>query len=418
MDPLRRPRLCLASPLFFPTYGGSQLRFMRYLPGFRARGFDVTVFTGTPPVNEVTDPELERVWATFPVGQALPPATVADTPVHRVRLPDTKGWRRTSIYNRALLRFCENPATRPDVVQLVGTLRAQSLPLIRRLRRLGIPVAYAVTVAPKKIPRGFSLNPGRIATTLLFNSLDCLVTNNHPLLEFVRAAGIRTRVEVIANGVNLNVFSDKGAAGERTQVRTGLNIGENDLVIATVGAVTPRKGTDILIEAGIELLRRHSNVQVLIVGPRKDQDHPGLDAFGARLDALIAASGRPERFHFAGLRDDVAPMLRASDIFVLPSDREGMPNSVLEAMACRLPVVITPFAGLSSDLGEAGREYLLAERNAAALAATLERLVADAALRARLADSGRGWVEATLDVERSIDRYAGLYRALIERGVR
>lgn len=386
---------------------------MRYLPGFRERGFDVTVFTGTPPENEVIDPELKRAWAAYPVGRVLPEAAVAGVPVHRVRLPDRKGWRRTALFNRAFLRFCRDPATRPDLIQLVGTLRAQSWPMIRRLRRMGIPVLYAVTVAPKKLPARFALNPERLATTLLFNALDCVVTNNRPLLDFVRAAGIGTRVEVIANGVNLKVFTDRADPGERARVRESLNIPAAAFVVITVGAVAPRKGTDILVEAAAALMRRHDQLHLVVVGPRKDLDHPGLDAFGSKLDALIAASGNAQRFHFTGMSDDVAPLLRAADVFVLPSEREGMPNSVLEAMACRLPVVITPFIGLSSDLGEAGREFMLAERRSESLAQVLNALVMDPEGRAGLADRGRAWIERTMDVERSIDRYAALYRELI-----
>ena len=71
----------------------------------------------------------------------------------------------------------------------------------------------------------------------------------------------------------------------------------------------------------------------MLVGPRKDIDQPGLKLFRRRLESLIGQSGAPERVHFTGLIDNVDTLVRASDIFVLPSEREGMPNSVLEA-AC------------------------------------------------------------------------------------
>jgi glycosyltransferase involved in cell wall biosynthesis len=95
-----------------------------------------------------------------------------------------------------------------------------------------------------------------------------------------------------------------------------------------------------------------------------------------------------------------------------------MPNSVLEAMASRVPVVLTPFTGLSHDLGHAGKQYLLSERNAPALAATLRQLLASPALRSDIARQGYDWVCQTMSLDRSLDRYAALYHEMAEAGRR
>jgi len=405
-------RLCLATPLFFPTYGGSQLRFKRYLPGFRQRGLDVRVFTGTPPLNEVTHEGGAETWDQFASGEKLPLEHIGDTPLQRVRLPDAKGWRRTSVFNKLLIEYCTDPETRPDVLQLVGTLRYQSLSMIRKIRKLGIPVLYAVTLAPKEKSgqRRFSLK--QLGETRLYNSLDCIVTNNRPLLDFVREAGIRTRVEVIPNGVNLSRFRPVASQDEKMAVRSRFGIGQDDILLTVVGAVTPRKGVDILLEAWSRLVSGNNKIHVMIVGPRKDQEHPSLGEFGQRLEAIVSSSGHPEWVHFAGLHEDVENYLRATDVFVLPSSREGMPNSVLEAMACQLPVVITPFVGLSDDLGQAGTHYLLAERNASSLVSVLSKLVEDEKLRSAVASAGYEWVVENLGVDKSLDRYVALYREM------
>jgi len=85
-------------------------------------------------------------------------------------------------------------------------------------------------------------------------------------------------------------------------------------------------------------------------------------------------------------------------------------------MACRKPVVITPFIGLSGDLGQAGREYLLTERNPEALAHTFEQLVDDAKLRDELAGRGRQWIETNMSLEKTIETYAQLYREIASGG--
>jgi len=409
----RRVRLCLASPLFFPTYGGSQLRFMGYFPGLRERALDITVFTGTP-LDEDVSPDSAVDWSGMPVGGMLPEEKIAGVPVRRVTLPHKRGWRRTSVYNRALMQYCLDPEHRPDVLQLVGTLRPQSIPMLRKLRSLGIKVLYAVTVAPKKRTTRQWWSFRQYRELKLLSSVDCIVANNEPLREFVRSRGIRTSVEVIPNGVDLQRFHPAEKTDEVELLRTSLGICKDDMMLLAVGAVMPRKGTDILIEAWAKLASRYPRVHLVLVGPRKDLEHPRLSKFRQRLEKLLVASGAADRVHFTGLRDDVAAWYRAADIFVLPSEREGMPNSVLEAMASGVPVVVTPYIGLSTDIGSSQSQYLLAERDADSLAETLERLVVDEALRVKLGHSGREWVEQTMSLESSLDRYAALYHELSE----
>ena len=109
---------------------------------------------------------------------------------------------------------------------------------------------------------------------------------------------------------------------------------------------------------------------------------------------------------------NVEDYLRASDMFAFPSFREGMPNVVLEAMSSGLPVLMTPFIGLSDELGRAGREYLLADHDPKSIAAVLTELIEDGGLREKLGQQARRWVENNLDIEGSLDRYAALYYEL------
>jgi len=404
-------RLCLASPVFFPTYGGSLLRFKSYLPGLIQRGLDVRVYTGTPHNKEMSAEEA-RQWDSYPVGEFMPLSTVDDVPVHRVRLPDTKGKARTGIFNDRMLEFCDTPEYRPDVIQMVGPLKPRSIPLLKQLRERGIRTLYAVTVAPPKPAKRKWYSRSQRREVELFEQLDCIVTNNEPLKTFVREMGIRTRVEVIPNGIDLTRFRPAENPGETQALRQSLGISATDIMITTVGGVMPRKGSDLLIEAWATLAQAYPNTHLVLVGPRKDIDQPGLKLFRRRLESLIKQSGAPERVHFTGLIDNVDTLARASDIFVLPSEREGMPNSVLEAMASRVPVIITPFTGLSSDLGTAGTHYLLSERTAPALSEHLKKLLDSVEYRTTLARSGYDWVSNTLGLDKSLDRYAGLYHEL------
>lgn len=387
---------------------------MHYFPGLRQRGLDIGVFTGTP-MDEDTSPENARKWNGAPLGHMLATEEIWGVPVQRVRLPYKKGWRRTALYNRALIQYCLDPANRPDVLQLVGTLRPQSIPMLLKLRSMGVKVLYAVTIAPKKRPRRRWWSFRQYRELKLLSSVDCIVTNNETLRDFLQCRGIRVRVEVIPNGVDLQRFRPAESTGEVAPLRARLGIGSDDIMVVSVGAVMPRKGTDVLLEAWARLAGNHPNLHLVLVGPRKDLEHPGLKGFRHRLQTVLANSGAAQRVHFSGLCDDVEQYYRAADIFVLPSAREGLPNSVLEAMASAVPVIVTPYLGLSSDIGEPEHEYLLADRNAERLAAAMERLLVDGSLRRTLGRRGREWVEQTMNLEQSLDRYAALYHELADQ---
>jgi len=410
-----RTKLCLVSPIFYPTYGGSALRFMRYLPGFRQRHIDCRVLTGTPLAEDAATPENRELWSRYQPGQMLPVELVNDTPLHRVRLPDNNGPQRASLLHRSLLEHCRHPQYKPDVIQLVGNLQLKSVLWLRKLRSMGIPLIYAVTITSKlkqkasrsTLRQALMLRQWRYRT--LYNYLDCIVVNNSPMRDLMRDMGVTSRIEVIQNGVNLQRFSISRRNPEAMALRHNLGIGDDEMMITTVGAVMPRKGSDLLLEAWSRINAARKNTHLVYVGPRRDLELNGQDVFNERLEKLRAESGNPERVHFVGLADNVESYLQASDLFVLPSQREGMPNSVIEAMACGTPVVITPFLGLSSDLGAAGKQYLLADFDAHSLAATMEALLDDHSMRETLSRQGRAWIETTMDLQHSLDRYANLY---------
>jgi len=406
--------LCLASQHFFPTHGGAQLRFLRYLPGLRDRGICTRVLSGTPKLKK----KAEQRGASLPrklnsnASQSAEP--IQGIPIHRVHLPGRAGWPRSIVFNQALFSYCTGPDYRPDVVQVVSSLQPRSLPWVIRLQQMGIPVVYAYT-----IPATMPSNPVKRAfrrwtLQMLYRQVDCLVVNSAVMRDLSLQIGVRTRFEVIPNGVDLKRFRPAANPEERRALRASLGVGDHQKMITIVGAVHPRKGSDVLLEAWKELIAQFPDTHLFLVGLRKDLQYPKLDGFRARLQAAIAASGAGDRVHFTGTVRNPEDYLRASDVFAFPSQREGLPNAVLEAMASGVPVVLTPFLGLSDDLGRPGTEYLLADRNPVSLAATIAEILQNRDLATRLGENGRRWVERTMDLERSLDRYASLYRGLAE----
>ena len=116
--------------------------------------------------------------------------------------------------------------------------------------------------------------------------------------------------------------------------------------------------------------------------------------------------------HFTGIVDDVDNYLRAADLLILASKREGTPNSVLEGMATGLPCLVTPFLGLSEGIGRPEEHYRLVDREEEAIATALTEILQDTSRGQSLAENGLRYAIEQVDQENTLDRYAALYEEL------
>lgn len=205
---------------------------------------------------------------------------------------------------------------------------------------------------------------------------------------------------VVHNGIDLRRFDGPhDAAGVRA--RHGMRPG--DVVVGFIGRLAEQKGVEFLLQASADIQTRHPSVKVLIVGDgeRRDQLH--------RLSAELGL----RNVIFAGHQRDVAAYLHALDVFVLPSLWEGLPVSVLEAMACSLPVVATRVSGTPEVVEEGITGRLVEPRDAAGLLSAITGLVADAGLRRRMGDAGRRRVEREFSAESMLASTEEVYRDLV-----
>lgn len=395
--------LCLASPTFFPTHGGAQLRFLRYLPGLRERGIQVEVFTGTPSARRLGQADRNSDWYPLAPGAWLPEELIHDTPVRRVRLPEKADWYRNFHYHRGLWRACGRQ--RPQVVQLIPPLEGGAIPWLLGLRRRGIRLVFAHTLPHKAAARPIKRHWQHHNLRWLYQCMDHVISNSPGGSEQLAALGVSTPCTVIPNGVDLARFRPP-TAGERDELRRRLNLPLDRPLVVTVGAVSARKGSDLLVKAWGHLLESYPRAMLLMIGPRRQPDGSDQE-FQRRLDDLLGPL--EQSIVFCGERRDVEQLLRAADVFVFASHKEGMPNALLEAMASGLPVVTTDFEGLSDSFGRAGRDYLLVSHAPDALAAELGRCLGSPDLAGSLGQAARAWVQGHLGIDNSLDRYAALY---------
>ena len=371
--------------------------------------------TGTPQIEERSESDTEIDWYEAKPGTWLPQIMLDGAPLERIRLPDDKKRARTQIYYDALLEVCQRPAEGPVVAQLLTNMRSEARPWLRQLKNSGVATLYSVSQFPTWPQRPLKRIFRRSGFAQVYNEFDALVTNSPAIEGILRDVGVTTRIEYIPNGVNLQRFHPPQTEQElkdREALRARFGIEADHQVIVAVGAIMPRKGQDQVVRAWREILPRFPNTHLLFVGPRSDTHDPKRKKFGAEIADLIATSSAPDKVHFSGIVEDVDSYLRAADIFILASKREGTPNSVLEAMAAGLPALVTPYLGISSGIGQAGEHYQLVDRNQQAIATAFADLLESPQLRDELGSRGRSYVVENVDHEHSLDHYAQLYEEL------
>ncbi len=166
------------------------------------------------------------------------------------------------------------------------------------------------------------------------------------------------------------------------------------------------KGVLELVEAARLLRRRAVPLRVVLVG-WPDPENPTAIA-----ERELRAWGDADVIDWWGERSDIAEIWANSHIAVLPSYREGLPKSLLEAAACGRPMVATDVPGCREIVRDGETGLLVPPRDAPSLAAALERLAGDATLRRRLGAAARDLVERALSDQVVAEQTLALYRTL------
>lgn len=207
----------------------------------------------------------------------------------------------------------------------------------------------------------------------------------------------RDRLTSVPTGIDLARFVPGDAQAARRKI--GL---QQQHALGCVATLRNWKGLDYLFEA-IALDRKSWNGWAIIVvgdGPHRP-----------KLEAHLAALGLGDTVRLVGQQDDVVPWLQALDLFTLPSyGEEGIPQAIMQAMACGIPVVSTPVGAISEAVDHELTGLLVAPRSAEALALGLGRLRDDAPLRARFGAQARIRALRDFAIEHMLDRMEDIFR--------
>jgi len=184
----------------------------------------------------------------------------------------------------------------------------------------------------------------------------------------------------------------------RDVAREALRLPPDATLVGSVTRLSTQKRIDRMLET---VARLPGDVHCVLAG---DGEQEG------ELRARTAASGLSERVHFLGFRDDVATVLAALDVFLLTSDREGMANAMLEAMAAGVPVVSTPVSGADEALREEGGRVpgLVVEPDPGLLAEAVRGILDVPAVRLAMAQEGRRRARDRFSFPAMVDAWEGV----------
>lgn len=204
-------------------------------------------------------------------------------------------------------------------------------------------------------------------------------------------------VVAIGNGVDASRF-DPALVVNRRLIRAQLGIPESAQVVGIIGRMVREKGYDEFLAAALDLLPEFPDVCFLLVGGRLASDHD--DPIEPML--LYAKDALGDHLILAGFRKDIPEMLSIMDVFCLPSYREGMPRTIIEAMMMGRPVVATNIRGAREEVIDGETGWLIPTRDSMALAQAIRDYLENPRRAQEMGQSGRRRALAMYDEQKVI----------------
>lgn len=195
--------------------------------------------------------------------------------------------------------------------------------------------------------------------------------NSFGLKEYINDTLTKKEVKVIGqgsiNGVDSQFYNDTFTKEEKNKIRENLGFGETDFIISFMGRIVKDKGVDELVEAFKLLNQKYKNIKLLVVGKFEEDLNPISNA----TKTFISEN---DSIKLVGFQNDLRELLSISDLFVLPSYREGLPNSLIEAGSYGIPLVATDINGCNEIIIDGVNGKLVKKKDSNSLYLTMKEL--------------------------------------------
>lgn len=221
-----------------------------------------------------------------------------------------------------------------------------------------------------------------------------------------------SKISYLGNGIDIDRFSRSHLKDLNLQdlaKELKLPVREDLITIGITGRITQEKGHGELILSFVELVKKYPNIHLIIIGGQLTTER---DSFQEYLKGIVTQNKIENNVTFTGIRKDIDRVLGLVDIFTLPSYREGLPRSVIEAMAMELPTIVTDIRGCREAVIHEKTGIIVPVKNVDKLTQALERLISDPTLRKEYGKSGRLRVIKEYDETIVFERLKSIYQTL------
>lgn len=378
---------------YHPEYGGGTMHCRRIAKGLVETGrFRVTVLAGFKDKNlpGQADDDGIKAWRILP--------HVSSSSRRKIMAANGQlPWFMFRLRSEYQLVFFNGGSW----IQWMGTIWAHLLrkPKVMRLNLLGNDPLGSIRIQ----------GPEAWLKNWCYGSYDRVVAIAPGLsANYMKSGQDPRRLVQITNGVDLQQFIPV-SPDEKIAIRHQLNIPIEKVVVCFLGAVVQRKGVDLLAQAWPTVIKRTGAPHLVVVGPAIPDD-----AAWPTWQAFVKSDSVRRTITIAGETPRPDLYLKAADLLVLPSRNEGLPNAVIEAMACGLPAIVSALPGVSDFvIHDTVDGIILPELTANALTSAISDLVESPRRRTGIGVRARETAERKFSASIEVQNYAALFSSLV-----
>ncbi len=295
-----------------------------------------------------------------------------------------------------------------DIIHALGsTYRNSAVGPIAKL--LGKKSLTTVSMAQNDLYNVGRTVAGRLQGHLL-NYVDRYVSLSHQITEEISRLPLDgSRAVEIPQGVNPERFFPAHPK-EKSDLRRQLSIPDGPIALF-VGVFDSRKNVEWLVKTWVKQRSLFSDWRLLLVGPAsRDRRDSGLRS---AMEKFVKNHDLQDRILFRDFSPSIEDYYRCADLFILPSQNEGMPNVVVEAMSCGLPCAVTKISGTTDLISHGDTGLLFEVNNEESFVAALSSLLFNPEVKERIGSHAAALIREKYSFDHVADRYLNLYHEML-----
>jgi glycosyltransferase involved in cell wall biosynthesis len=250
----------------------------------------------------------------------------------------------------------------------------------------------------------FPLKKNLLSKRKYTQNVDAIIAISEGVKKVLVRGGINAKIiRVIPDGIDFAPYEDKTS---KDYLRQELSFAPDDFLVGIVAQLTDEKGHKYLIQATKHLKEHTPNIKIIVVGEGPMQ---------LELDKQVKEIQGEDMVFFLGFREDIPQILNALDVFVLSSDHEGLGSIIMDAMACRLPIVASRVGGIPEVVDHMKTGLLIPPKGPKSLANAILKIYQDRELGRRLGQRGYEQVHQKFSAESMAWQAIDLYEELAKK---